>query len=124
MTNQIEIQLRALRAPRVLKTSTAGDPEFADVWAIHHVGRSSRTFSLAVKFPKKVAAEGLKLRVGTLFTVKGRLDQTQSKETGIYRTFVWADEVSGLAHSKKALTPEEKQAAQAADAAQPETPDA
>ncbi len=121
MKNTLELQLRALRAPRILKKSEAGDPEFADVWAIHHVARSPRTFSLAVKFGKEIVARALEIRVGTLFTVRGRLDQSQAHGTGIYHTFVWADEIAELTHSKKTLTPEEKKAAKAAET---EAPDA
>ncbi len=119
MKNTLEIQLRALRDPRVLKKSEAGDPEFVDLWAIHHVAHSSRNFSIAVKCGKETVAQALEIKVGTLFTMTGRLDQSKGPGTGFYHTFIQADEIADLVHSKKAQ----------AKAAQPdlphtETPDA
>ena len=120
MKNTLELQLRALRIPRVLKKSKSGAPEFVDVWAIHHFDGSSRTFSIAVKCGKDLAAQALEIRIGTLFTVKGRLDKDQDKGTGKYHTFVWADTLDDLVHSKK----EKAHAKEQADLLQPESPDA
>jgi hypothetical protein len=90
MKNTIELQLRALRSPRLLKKNDAGDPDLIDVWAMHHSDLSSHQFAIAVKFD-----------TGTLFTVKGRLDQSRNPTTGIYHTFVWAESLSDLVHSTK-----------------------
>jgi len=101
MKNTLELQLRALRPPRVLKKSDAGDPEFIDVWAIHHSDRSSRQWSIAVKFGREIAGEATAIKTGTLFTIKGRLDQNRNPVTGIYHTFIWAEEISDIVPSKK-----------------------
>lgn len=101
MKNTLELQLRALRPPRVLKKTNAGDPEFIDVWAIHHSDRSSRQWAIAVKFGREIAEQAAEINTGTLFTVKGRLDQNRNPATGIYHTFVWAEEISDVVHSKK-----------------------
>lgn len=101
MKNTLELQLRALRSPRVLKKTDAGDPELIDVWAIHHSDRSSRQFAIAVKFGREVVEQAAQIKTGTLLTVVGRLDQNRNTTTGIYHTFVWADAVSDLVHSTK-----------------------
>jgi hypothetical protein len=93
--------MRALRLPRVLKKNEAGNPDLIDVWAIHHADRPSRPFALAVKFGREIAAQGAAIGIGTLFTIKGRLDQTKNPKTGSYHTFVWADEIVALVPSKK-----------------------
>ena len=120
MKNTLEIQFRALRAPRVLKKSESGEPEFVDIWAIHHVAGSSHAFSLAVKCGKEIIDEAQEIKVGTLFTVKGRLDQTKGHGTGFYHTFIRADEIVDLVHSKKPHPPKEAQP----DLPQPESPHA
>ena len=101
MKNSLELQLRALRPPRVLKKTDAGDPAFIDVWAIHHNDRCSNQWAIAVKFGREIAGQATEIKTGTLFTVKGRLDQRRNPATGIYHTFVWADEIFDLVHSKK-----------------------
>jgi len=101
MKNTLELQLRALRPPRILKKSDAGEPLFLDVWAIHHSDRSTRQWSIAVKFGREIAGEVTAIATGTLFTVKGRLDQSRNPKTGIYHTFVWAEEISDIVPSKK-----------------------
>lgn len=101
MKNTLELQLRALRPPRVLKKNDAGKPDLIDVWAMHHADRPVRRFALAVKFGREIAAQGSTIGIGTLFTIKGRLDQTKNPKTGTYHTFVWADEIVALVPSKK-----------------------
>jgi len=101
MKNTLELQLRALRPPRVLKKSNAGDPEFIDVWAIHHRDRSSHQWAIAVKFGRNIAGEATAIKTGTLFTVKGRLDQSKNPKTGAYHTFIWAEEIFEIVPSKK-----------------------
>jgi hypothetical protein len=99
--NSLELQLRALRPPRVLKKNDAGGPDLIDVWAMHHADRPVRRFPLAIKFGREIAAQGAAIGIGTLFTIKGRLDQTKNPKTGTYHTFVWADEIVALVPSKK-----------------------
>ena len=101
MKNTLELQLRALRSPRVLKKTGTGDPDLIDVWAIHHSDRSPRQWAIAVKFGREIAVQAGELKTGTLFTVKGQLDQTRNPTTGIYHTFVWAESLSDLVHSTK-----------------------
>jgi len=101
MKNTLELQLRALRSPRVLKKTDAGTPEFIDVWAIHHSDRSSRQWAIAVKFGREMIEHALKIDTGTLFTVKGRLDQSKNPKTEVYHTFIWADEISDVVPSMK-----------------------
>jgi hypothetical protein len=101
MKNTLELQLRALRPPRVLKQNDAGDPELIDVWAMHHEDSSSRQFAIAVKFGREIVRQATELKTGTLFTVQGRLDQNRNPATGIYHTFVLAEAISDLVHSKK-----------------------
>jgi hypothetical protein len=101
MKNTLEIQLRALRSPRVLKKNDAGSPEFIDVWAIHHSDRSSRQWAIAVKFGREMVEPAQQIDTGTLFTVKGRLDQSKNPTTGLYHTFIWADEISEIIPSLK-----------------------
>jgi hypothetical protein len=104
MKNTLELQLRALRSPRVLKKNDAGAPEFIDVWAIHHSDRSSKQWAIAVKFGREMVESALKLETGTLFTVKGRLDQSRHPTTGAYHTFIWAEEICDLVPSLKGRT--------------------
>jgi len=104
MKNTLELQLRALRSPRVLKKTDAGTPEFIDVWAIHHSDRSSRQWAIAVKFGREMIESAMQIDTGTLFTVKGRLDQNKNSTTGIYHTFIWADEISEVIPSRKGRT--------------------
>jgi hypothetical protein len=101
MKNTIELQLRALRSPRLLKKNDAGDPDLIDVWAMHHSDLSSHQFAIAVKFGRDIAPQADEIDTGTLFTVKGRLDQSRNPTTGIYHTFVWAESLSDLVHSTK-----------------------
>ena len=101
MKNTIELQLRALRSPRLLKKNDAGDPDLIDVWAMHHSDLSSHQFAIAVKFGRDIAGQADEIDTGTLFTVKGRLDQSRNPTTGIYHTFVWAESLSDLVHSTK-----------------------
>jgi hypothetical protein len=101
MKNTLELQLRALRPPRVLKKNDAGEPELIDVWAIHHSDRSSHQWAIAVKFGREVAEKAAVIATGTLFTVKGRLDQNKNPKTGSYHTFIWAGEILDLVPSKK-----------------------
>ena len=101
MKNTLELQLRALRSPRLLKKNEAGDPDLIDVWAMHHSDLSSHQFAIAVKFGREIAEEAGEIKTGTLFTVKGRLDQSRNPTTGIYHTFVWAESLSDLVHSTK-----------------------
>jgi hypothetical protein len=101
MKNTLEIQFRALRPPRVLKKNEAGEPQLIDLWAIHHLDRTARQFAMAVKFGRKIVAQANEIRTGTLFTVRGQLDQRRNPATGIYHTFIWADEILDLVHSKK-----------------------
>jgi len=102
MKNTLELQLRALRPPRVLKKNDAGDPQLIDIWAIHHADRTARQWAMAVKFGRRIVDQANEIKTGTLFTVKGQLDQRRNPTTGIYHTFIWADEVVELVHSKKA----------------------
>jgi hypothetical protein len=102
MKNIIELQLRALRPPRVLKETDQGVPDFVDVWAMHHGDHSSHKWAIAVKFGRQVAEQAMEIKTGTLFTVKGRLDQNKNPKTGLYHTVVWADEISDLVPSMKA----------------------
>ena len=101
MKNTLELQLRALRSPRVLKKTEAGAPEFIDVWAIHHSDRSSRQWAIAVKFGREMVESALQIDTGTLFTVKGRLDQSKNPRTEVYHTFIWAEEISEVVPSTK-----------------------
>jgi hypothetical protein len=101
MKNTIELQMRALRPPRILKKNDAGNAELIDVWAIHHADRTSRQWAMAVKFGREVVAQANEVKTGTLFTVRGQLDQRRNPATGIYHTFIWADEIVDLVHSKK-----------------------
>jgi hypothetical protein len=101
MKNTLELQLRALRPPRVLKKNDAGEPELIDVWAIHHSDRSSRQWAIAVKFGREIVEKAAAIATGTLFTVQGRLDQTKNPKTGSYHTFIWAAEILDLVPSKK-----------------------
>ena len=101
MKNTLELQLRALRPPRVLKKNDAGEPELIDVWAIHHSDHSSRQWAIAVKFGREIVEKSAAIATGTLFTVKGRLDQTKNPKTGSYHTFIWAGEILDLVPSKK-----------------------
>jgi hypothetical protein len=101
MKNSLELQVRALRSPRVLKQTDAGEPELIDVWAIHHCDRSSLQWAIAVKFGREAVAKAAVLKTGTLFTVKGRLDQSKNPKTGSYHTFLWADDISDVVQSKK-----------------------
>ncbi len=101
MKNTIELQLRALRPARVLKSNEGGGPDFISVWAIHHADHSAHKFALAVKFGRETAAQGAAIDIGTLFTIRGRLDQSKNPKTNTYHTFVWANEIVALVHSKK-----------------------
>jgi hypothetical protein len=101
MKNTLELQLRAVRSPRVLKKTDAGIPEFIDIWASHHSDCSPRQWSIAVKFGREMVESAMKLAEGTLFTVKGRLDQSQDPKTKHYHTFIWADEISDVVPSRK-----------------------
>jgi hypothetical protein len=101
MKNTLELQLRALRPPRVLKSNDAGESELIDVWAIHHSDHSSKQWAIAVKFGREVVAKATALNTGTLFTVKGRLDQSKNPKTGSYHTFIWTDEILDVVPSKK-----------------------
>jgi len=101
MKNTLEIQLRALRSPRVLVKNDAGGPELIDVWAIHHSDVSPKQWAIAVKFGREIVDKATALDTGTLFTVKGRLDQNQNLKTGSYHTFIWADEILELVPSRK-----------------------
>jgi hypothetical protein len=111
MKNTLELQLRALRPPRVLKKNDAGEPELIDVWAIHHSDHSSHQWAIAVKFGREIVDKATTLDTGTLFTVKGRLDQSKNPKTGSYHTFIWAGEILDVVPSKKkppvSSTPEE-----------------
>jgi hypothetical protein len=103
MKNTIELQLRALRPPRILKKTDEGVPDFADVWAIHHDGdRSSHKWAIAVKFGRQIAGEVTAVNTGTLFTVRGRLDQSKNPKTGLYHTFIWAEGIADIVPSMKA----------------------
>jgi hypothetical protein len=99
MKNTLELQLRALRSPRILKRDEAGQPVFIDVWAIHHSDRSSRQWAIAVKFGHEMIEPVMQIDTGTLFTVKGHLDQSKNPTTGIYHTFIWAEEISEVVPS-------------------------
>jgi hypothetical protein len=101
MKNTLELQLRALRPPRVRKETDAGIPELIDVWAIHHSDRSAKQWAIAVKFGREMVEAAKKIDTGTLFTVKGRLDQRKNPATGVYYTFIWANEILDLVPSKK-----------------------
>jgi hypothetical protein len=104
MKNTLELQLRALRSPRVLKKTDAGAPEFIDVWAIHRSDRSSRQWAIAVKFGREMVEPAMQIDTGTLFTVKGRLDQSKNPKTGVYHTFIWAEEIADIVPSMKGRT--------------------
>jgi len=106
MKNTLALQLRALRPPRVLKTSDAGLPELVDVWAMHRCDRSSKEWPIAVKFGREMVETGLKIGKGTLFTVKGHLDQNKHTTEGrtTYYTFIWAEEISDVVPSMKGRT--------------------
>jgi hypothetical protein len=104
MKNILELQLRALRSPRVLKKTDAGAPEFIDVWAIHRSDRSSRQWAIAVKFGREMVEPAMQIDTGTLFTVKGRLDQSKNPKTGVYHTFIWAEEIADIVPSMKGRT--------------------
>ena len=101
MKNSIELEARALRPPRVLKKTDAGEPELIDVWAMHHGDRSTRQWAIAIKFGREIVQQAGEINTGTLFTVKGRLDQNRNPATGIYHTFVWAEALSDVIHSTK-----------------------
>jgi hypothetical protein len=101
MINNLELQLRALRPPRVLKKNGSGEPELMDVWAIHHSDRSCHQWAIAVKFGREITTAAAALNTGTLFTVKGRLDQSQNPKTHHYHTFIWANEILDLVPSRK-----------------------
>jgi len=101
MKNTIELQLRAAREPRVLKKTDAGIPEFIDIWAVHHCDHSPHQWSIAVKFGREMVEAAMKLDKGTLFTVKGRLDQSKHPTKETYHTFIWADEISEIVPSRK-----------------------
>jgi hypothetical protein len=128
MKNTLELQLRALRPPRVLKASDAGIPEFVDVWAIHHNERSSGQWAIAVKFGRDIAEQATELNTGTLFTVKGRLDQNRNPKTGLYHTFIWAEEIADIVPSMKAHAnspePELREAARDEETTVPDFPEA
>jgi hypothetical protein len=94
MKNTLEIQLRALRSPRVLKSIDGGGPELVDVWAFHRGDHSPRTWAIAVKFGRELVEAAMTIDTGTLFTVKGRLDQSKNPATGNYHTFIWAEQIS------------------------------
>lgn len=119
MKNTLELQLRALRPPRVLKKNEAGEPQLIDVWAIHHGDRTSRQWAMAVKFGRSIIAQANEVKTGTLFTVKGQLDQRRNPSTGIYHTFIWADEIVDLVHSRKS----QAEATTAAPPVQDESPE-
>ena len=104
MKNTLELQLRALRSPRILKKTDAGIPEFIDIWAIHRSDRSSRQWAIAVKFGRETVDPAMQIDTGTLFTVKGRLDQNKNPATGIYHTFIWAEEIADIVPSMKGRT--------------------
>lgn len=112
MKNTLELQLRALRPPRVLKKNEAGEPQLIDVWAIHHTDRTARQWAMAIKFGRRIVTQANEIKTGTLFTVLGQLDQRRNPATGIYHTFIWADAIIDLVHSRKAQ-------AEATTAAQP-----
>jgi hypothetical protein len=101
MKNILELQLRALRSRHVLKRNDAGVPELIDVWAIHHNDRSPKQWAIAVKFGRERIETAEQIETGTLFTVKGRLDQSKNTTTGLYHTFIWADEISEVVPSMK-----------------------
>jgi hypothetical protein len=42
---------------------------------------------------------------GTLFTIKGRIDQSRNPATGIYHTFLWAEQISEVVPSAKERSP-------------------
>jgi hypothetical protein len=121
MKNTLELQLRALRPPRVLKKTEAGIPEFTDIWAIHHSDRSSSQWAIAVKFGREIAGEATAIKTGTLFTVKGRLDQSKDPKTGAYHTFIWAEQISELVPSRK--TQPEPPGSEAPPSQEEEAPD-
>lgn len=50
---------------------------------MHHSDLSSHQFAIAVKFGRDVAGQADEIDTGTLFTVKGRLDQSRNPTTGI-----------------------------------------
>ena len=106
MKNTLELQLRALRPPRIRNRTTAGLPELVDVWAIHRCDRSSREWAIAVKFGREMVEAGLKIGTGTLFTVKGHLDQSKYVSEGktTYSTFIWAEEISDVVPSMRSRT--------------------
>ncbi len=105
MKNTLKLQLRSLRPPRILKKSDAGELLFLDVWAIHHSDHSVQPLAIAVKFGREIARAAAVLATGTLFTVKGRLHQSRNPKSGIYHTFIWAEEVFDLVPSKKKPSP-------------------
>ena len=119
MKNTLELQLRALRPPRVLKKNDAGDPQLIDIWAIHHADGTARQWAMAVKFGRRIVDQANKIKTGTLFTVRGQLDQRRNPATGIYHTFIWADEIVDLVHSRKTQT----EATTAAQPLQDESPE-
>ena len=88
MKNTLEIQLRAVRSPRILKQTDAGTPELIDIWAFHRDDHSPRAWHIAVKFGRELVEPAMTIDTGTLFTVKGRLDQTRRTNKDIYDTFI------------------------------------
>ncbi len=78
MKNSIELQLRALRPPRVLMRAIDDTPILIDLWAIHHQDLSSRCWPILVKCSREVVEPALKIDTGTVFTVQGRFDQNQN----------------------------------------------
>lgn len=88
MKNTIELEVRALRSPRVLKKTDAGQPELIDVWAMHQGDRTTRQWAIAIKFGREIVEKAAEIKSGTVFTVHGRLEQTRNPATGIYHTVV------------------------------------
>jgi hypothetical protein len=93
MKNSLEIQLRAVRSPRILKQADAGTPELIDIWAFHRDDHSPRAWHIAVKFGRELVEPAMTIDTGTLFTVKERLDQTRRASKDIYDTFIWAEQI-------------------------------
>ena len=101
MKNTLEIQLRAVRSPRILKQTDAGTPELIDIWAFHRDDHSPRAWHIAVKFGRELVEPAMTIDTGTLFTVKGRLDQTKRANKDIYDTFIWAEQIAEVVPSSK-----------------------
>ncbi|MDX2225603.1 MAG: hypothetical protein SFY92_00670 [Verrucomicrobiae bacterium] len=105
MRNSITLEVRAGKAPRVLKTDDKNEPVFGDVWAIHNIENSQASFALAVKFGEAVIPAFKEIALGSKFTVTGRLDIHKDESTGIFHTSILADRVEDIVASRKQTQP-------------------